>query len=53
MIVAAEDVTKQTPALPSRHGQHPEPEIEHVDRTAVVEMPSVTGCGGEGHLPGR
>lgn len=52
VIVAAENITKQAPTVPSWHGQHPEPEIDDIDRTALIKLPSVTRRGGEGNLPG-
>lgn len=50
MVVATEKVAEKMSRLARGNGQHPEAEIDDVNRTSVVEMPTPADWGGQRHL---
>lgn len=53
MLVPAEQIAEQTLSGPQRNGEDPETEIDHVHRSAVIEIPTVACAGRKLHLTRR
>jgi len=45
LFVPTQEVTEELLAMTDRDGEDPEPEIEHFDRTTVVEVPPLASLG--------
>ncbi len=50
MIFAADQIAEQELRRARWNGEHAKPEIDHVNRTSVVELPPVAHSGRHGHL---
>ena len=53
MLIVGDEITKETSPGSLGNGEYAETEVDHIDRSATVELPPMTSARGERHLPRR